>query len=219
MANMTRDQLRDELKVRGWSRFTDAQLEKYLDWSLQDIYGMAKFPRSTLTTFTLVASVLDVIPFATISGASAELVQEIRSVYVKQDGVVTRLRPVEEDYFLSVMRPNTMASSPTTGLPAVYFVFDLAVVLYPKPSEAVDIVVDHLLREDNFTSASDTSGLPERFDKAIIAQTEVHCNRRAHDYEAMLVAENEARRFVFEELGQSGSDMREEQERVLPWRG
>jgi hypothetical protein len=209
-----------ELQARGWSRFTATQLEKYLDWALQDVYGKAKFDRSTLSTAVVAGTVLDVIPFTTISGGGAELVNEVKAVYVKQTGrEPQKLEPATEEVFLEIMWPNSQSPAPDQGVPDMYFVYDLNVHLYRKPSPAVDVHVHHMLREDTFSNGADVTSLPERFDKAIIALAEVHCNRRSHNYEDMSAAMAVFDQFLLDELGIEGMQMAERTDRIEPWRG
>jgi len=220
MANMTRDQFVAELQARGWSRFLAAQLEKYLDWALQDIYGKARFDRSVLSMVVVAATELDVIPFSTISGAGNELVNEIKAVYIQQSGQEPqKIAPATEEDFLTVIWPNTESPAPDLGVPDMYFVYDLNVYLYRKPYPAVDVHIHHMLREDTFSGGSDTTSLPERFDKAILALAEVHCNRRSHNYEDMAAAQAVFDQFLLDELGREGMQMAERTDRVLPWRG
>jgi hypothetical protein len=106
----------------------------------------------------------------------------------------------------------------TAPYPTHYYVYDLAVILYPKMQTAVDVYVHHLLREDVFSGASDVTALPERFDKVVIAQAEVYCYRRAHETEGMIVSQQYVDEFFLSELGMAGATMEEEQERVMPYR-
>jgi hypothetical protein len=220
MANMQRDEFVTELNARGWSRFTSTQLQKYLDWALQDIYGMARYNRSTLTVTTVSATVLDLIPFATVSAGAAELVHQIKAVFAKYG---TDLYPVEaasEDQFINTIYVNRLATNPVkAAYPVLYYVYQLGVHLYPKPQAAVDIIIHSLLREDTFTGGTDVTGLPERFDKAVLAQTEAFCYRRAHDPEGFSFAQATVRDFILDELGLEGMEMEEKADRVTPWRG
>lgn len=219
MANMTRDQMREELKARGWSRFLDASLEKYLDWSLQDIYAKAGFDRAVLSIATIAATTDDVIPFATISGGSDDSINEIKSIYIQLAGGGPRkIDPGDQEGFLALVWPNSQSPAPDTGIPEIYFVFDKAVYLYPKPNPDMDIHIHHMLREDLFSGGSDVTNLPERFDKAIIMLAEVHCNRRSHNYEDMIAAQSIFDQFLLDELGREGSEMTERVDRIMAWR-
>jgi len=209
-----------ELQSRGWSRFVSTDLERYLDWALQDIYGMAMLPRSTLGIYNAAATVLDVIPFTTISGGGAELVQQVKRCHTKYSGEVLTVDSASESEFMEFMYPNTLAANPVkAAYPIKYFVYDLGVYFYPKPQAAIDLYIHYLLREDVFSGPTDTSGLPERFDKTIIAQAEVHCYRRAHEPEGYALAQATVRDFMLEELGMAGEEMEEKYDRVVPWRG
>ena len=220
MANMTRDDMVAELQARGWSRFTPASLEKYLDWALQDIYGKAPFERSVLSTANVPSTELILIPFSTISGGADELVGEIKAVFIKQSGQEPqKLIPATEREFLDMIWPNSQSPTPQSGVPSQYFVYDLNVYVYPKPSPAVDIIIHHMRREDTFSGSGDITSLPERFDKAIIALAEVHCNRRSHNYKEMGAAQVVFDKFLLDELGRSGMQMGERVDRVQPWRG
>jgi len=220
MANLDRDGFVTELQVRGWSRFTSVQLQKYLDWALQDIYGMARFPRSTLGVSTISGTVLDIIPFATISGGGGELVHQVKGVQVKYSGEVMVVDPASEVDYMEFMYPNTQATNPVlAAYPVVYFISGTNLYLYPKPQAAVDLFIHRLLREDVFTGGTDVTGLPERFDKAVLAQTETICNRRAHDPEGYAIAQACVRDFMLDELGLQGEQMEEQYDRVVPWRG
>lgn len=219
MAVMTRDELVAELKVRGWSRFTDAQLQKYLDWALQDIYGMAHYPRATTAVSVIANSVLDVIPFATIAGG-AELVHQIKTIQVKQGANVYRVEPATEEQFQDFMYANTVQTNPVkTSVPQLYFISNLSIYLYAKPQAGVDYHVHHLKREDAYSGGTDVSGLPERFDKAILAQAESICCRRAHDTEGYQFAALTVSEFLTNELGLEGEQMEEQYDRIVPWRG
>ena len=218
MANMTRAQMVTELTNRGWSRFASTDLERYLDWALQDLYNMAKLPRSTLSVFTSTALTDDEIPFTTITAAGAELVHQIKAVYVKYSGEVIKLEAADPEYFMAAIWPNLQATNPIKApYPTHYYIYDLTVILYPKMEAAVDVYVHHLLREDVFSGASDTTALPERFDKAEIAQAESYCYRRAHEPEGMAMAQGMVREFLLDELGMAGAEMDEKQDRVISY--
>jgi hypothetical protein len=219
MAAMTRDELVAELNVRGWSRFTPVQLQKYLDWALQDIYGMAKYPREAMAVSAIAGSVLDVIPFTTIAGG-AELVHQIKTVQVKRGTTVYRVDPGTEEQFQDFMYANTIQTNPVkSAVPQLYFISNLSIYLYPKPQAVVDYHVHHLKREDSYSGGTDVSGLPERFDKAILAQAETICCRRAHDPENYALAAAAVSAFLLDELGLEGGQMEEQYDRVQPWRG
>lgn len=217
MANLTRDDMVAELQKRGWSRFTATDLQRYLDWALQDIYGKAKFNRSSLATYTQADTLLDKIPYASIAGAE-ELVNEVKTVYVQQQSTAPqKVVAATEDVFIETIWPNTLDPAPDRGVPSMYFVYDREVVLYPTPYPALDVIIHYAVREDVFTSGGDTTNLPERFDKAIIALAEVHCNRRSHNYEDMSAAQAVFDEFLLNELGAAGGEMHERIDRVMPW--
>jgi hypothetical protein len=206
-----------ELQARGWSRFTQAQLEKYLDWALQDVYSKAPYDRSTISVFTAAGTELDNFTFTSIGG-TAESINEVMAVYYRRTNTdPVKVRAATDKEFMDVIWPNTQTANPHRGAPVMYYVFDLAVLLYPKPQPAMDVYIHHMLREDIFTSGSDVTSLPERFDKAIIALAEVHCNRRSHNYEDMSAAQLIFDEFLLAELGQSASTMGERVQRVQPW--
>jgi hypothetical protein len=220
MPNMTRDELVSELQVRGWSRFTATQLQKYLDWALQDIYGMARYPRSSTGVSVITNSVLDLVPFATISGAGAELVHQIKSVQVKSGANLYTVEPATEPDFYAFMYPNIQQANPVkAAYPNQYFVYNLGIYFYPRPNAGVDYHIHRLMRGDVFSGGTATSGLPERFDKVIVAQTEAICCRRAHDTEGFAFAQSVVRDFIMDELGLEGSQSEEQYDRVVPWRG
>lgn len=219
MANMTRAQFVTELQARGWSRFTAAELQKYLDWALQDLYGKAKYDRSVKTVTTVNDTVLDVHAFSSLSGGSDEAIHDISSVYVQQTGVdPVKLEPASDEDFEDWLWPNSLTANPDLGVPTMYYVYDLKLYLYPKPNVALDVHVHHMLREDTFSGDGDTTSLPERFDKAIIMLAEIHCNRRAHNVEELAVAQSTFETFLMEELGMAGRTMAERTDRVQPWR-
>lgn len=220
MANMTRDEMVTELQARGWSRFTAAQVQRYLDWGLQDIYARSSYPRSVMGVTTVAGFTGQTTPFTTLSGAGAELVHKVVRVLTLYSTEIIELLAADEDYFWSVMWPNSQKSSPDKGAhPTHYYVHDLLVYTYPQPHAAVTLYIHHLLREDVFSGGTDTTGLPERFDKAVIAAAEVHCARRARDVETMGLAQAMVDQFILDELGQSSMQMAELTERIDPWRG
>lgn len=138
---------------------------------------------------------------------------------VKLDGVVHKLAYASREYFQEVIRPNTAATTPLVGLPTYYYVYDSNIILYPKPQVAVDVTVDFLRRKDSFSGDNDTTGLPERFDKIVIAWAEVFCHRRARELNEMINMERHARDMMLRELGQEESVAIESYERVTPWGG
>lgn len=219
MAAMTRLNMVDELKAHGWSRYGDASLQRYLDWALQTTYGEGSFDRSAPDSTTVSATTNDQLTFASIAGASSELLQAVLNVRVKLSGVVTKLTHAGREYFEEVIRPNTAAAQPLTGLPQYYYVYDSNVVLYPKPQVAVDVTIDFLRRKDSFSGDSDTTGVPERFDKIVVGWAEVYCHRRAREVNEMINMERHVRDMMLRELGQEESDSRERYERVVPWGG
>lgn len=217
MANMTRDNFRDELKKRGWSRFLDADLEKYCDWALQDLYAKSGYPRSVTTVSEVAGVISDEVGFDDFVAAS-ELVRSVDRVFVEQGGKMFQLEPANESMFFEVIWPNVKnTANPNLAVPSHYYAYDLSIFLYQRPQTAVDLHVHYQVRRDTFSSGSDTSGLPERFDKGIVMLAEVHCYRRAHEQEGLAVAMASFQDFLMEELGMEGSTMKEEQERVMPW--
>jgi len=220
MAKLTQDGFIAELGARGHSRFLSTQLIVYLNWGLQDVYAMGRFDRTVKSVVEVLAGTDDTIAFALLNGGGdPEGVQQVSAVMVRYQGDVTQLRAAEEDEFFQIMLPNTLKTNPDKGLPSIYYIYDQIAYVYPKPANALDLYFHVLLREDTFLSGADVSNLPERFDKAILARTEVHCYRRAHNIDAMAVAANEAREFFLDELGMKAAESPAEFERVEPWRG
>lgn len=218
MANLTRLEIVDELKTHGWSRYLDASLQRYVDWGLQRTYSEGSFDRSVRDETTVPATTLDQISFTAISIGSAELVQSIRQVMVRLPNANARkLRYASDSYFERIIRPNMEATTPLDGYPGYYYVWDLNVVLYPKPNPAIDVIVDWMRRKDVFTSDADTTGLPERFDKIVLAWTESYCHRRAREFTEQLNLERSAREMMLVELGQEMSVAQEGSGRVRPW--
>jgi hypothetical protein len=221
MPNLTRTGMRDELKAHGWSRFTDSQLDVYLDWALQETYSEGAFERSVYDTYLTTNFVKNnTIGFSQISGSNGEDVQQIRKVWVADpDGKDPRpLKPADRDYFWNVMR-GTDQSHISEGAPAYYYAHDLQLFIFPIPNTAVSVIVDYLRRKDSFAGNSDTSGLPQRFDKIIIVWAEAFCHRRARELQEMVNAERQARDMMLRELGMEGMTMYEGHSRVVPWGG
>jgi len=220
MAAMTRANIRTELQSKGWSRFLAADLDRYTDWALQTVYGEGSFDRSVRDTTTVGGTILDQVPFATVSAGAAELVQSIREVLVKDvSGNIHKLTYASDSYFMSTLRPNISSTTPLTGVPHYYYIYDLVVVLYPKPNVAMDVIIDWMRRKDAFTNDADTTGLPERFDKIVVAWAEVFCHRRAREMNEMMNMERTARDMMLRELGQEMSVAAEGSGRVTPWGG
>lgn len=217
MANLTRANLRDELKKRGWSRFLDTDLDRYLDWALQDMYGKAGFDRASKQIATVASISESFITFVDIAGSDGAI-RSVDRLFVQYGNDTFPVEAAESELFFGTMWPNAMASTPdTANYPSHYYVYDNQVWLWQKPSSSLTFFVHYELREDTFANDGDTSGLPERFDKAILMLAEIHCCRRAKEFEEMAVAMNAFQEFLNEELGMEGSQMTEEQERVMPW--
>lgn len=218
MANMTRTQMRSELKSHGWSRFADADLDRYLDWALQTTYGEGAFNRSVRTETTVPNVTSDRITFAAITGDTAETLQRVEQVMVKEvDGMARKLKYANDRYFNAIMRPNLDTNTPLISSPSYYYVWDLNVVLYPKPNNAITVIVDFNKRKDAFESDSAVSGLPERFDKIVIAWAEVFCHRRARETQEMATMQASARDMMLRELGQEEMVAAEGTGRSIPW--
>ena len=221
MANMTRDEMRDELKAHGWSRFTDAQLVRYLDWGLQEVYSEGDFQRVAYVSTIRDDKTSPVVSFEELSGSSdPELVQQIRRVWIEDPDETNTytLLPADREFFWNVMR-HQGGPDATTGKPTYYFVWDLMIHIYPGQTSAKRVGVDWLRRKDSFASGSDTSGLPQRFDKVVITWAEVFCHKRARELQEMVNAERQARDLLLREMGMEGMTMYEEHSRVTPWGG
>lgn len=219
MANMTQAQFVTELKVRGWDRFADAELQRYLDWALQDLHGKFGYDRSLMQTYSDPVFATVSLPLATMS--PGEGVREVSEIWAAQtaDDRPSPVAPADEMRWHNLIRPNSIDSSPAlAALPALYYVDALTIYFYPKPQSPCRLTVQYLLRKDAFSPAdTGVSGLPERFDKALLAQTEWHCYRRANDTDGMSIAGSEVDRFLSEEMGMAGQTMAERVRRVEPW--
>ena len=215
MAALTRDQMVTELQSRGWSRFAAADLQRYLDWALRDLYVSGRFEHQTRASASVAATAMTTVTVAGVETAGSFKIGAIEAVSAtRSSGDVVRLSPATEQMFLDLILPASRESSPNTGDPTHYYLWDETIYIYPKPSVSTTITVDVLTRETAFTGGSDTTGLPEEFDKVVVALAEVHCYRRAHDYEGMAVAQNHARQMILDEMGATADRMREQYDRI-----
>lgn len=218
MANMTRDNMVTELQSRGWGRFLAADLQRYLDWALQDMYSKAGFRRDNVTPFTVAASTADVLTFATISAAAADNIREVLSVYVKYNGVLYQVEAATPETFSSLVWPNTQGvTKDQASVPEYYYVYDEQVFLYPTPTQAVDYIIHCVVRDDVFTSGTDVTDLPQRFDKGVLMLAESHCFRRARDYEGLGVCQAIFDKWLLDELAVQGQVMAQDSPRVTAY--
>lgn len=188
MASMTRVNMKTELQARGWSRFGSTELDKYLDWALAELYAMGNFPRSQMSLTEIASQTTMTIAFTSI--LTNEGIDQIEAVQVKDpSGTVRKLTHASDVYWQNTIFPASRETSPLTGPVQYYYVWDFTVYLYPKPEVAVAVTVHYTVKKDLFSGDSDTTGLPERYDPVVVALAEVHCARRARDYDGLMRAQ------------------------------
>ena len=213
MAAMTRDQIVTELKSRGWSRFADADLQRYCDWGLRDVMREAKWA-DTVEVSTETGVTAATIPFSDIDSGN---VRQIQRVYRKTANEEAWLAPLGDDDFFHNWLYADMTDSAQKGLPTRYYVYDNKIYLILAPNKAHDFDIHYVKRITAFNGNS-VSGLPERFDEAIVPAAEAYCFRRAHEWDAMAVAQSEVRRIVLHELVEDNQAWSERQRQVVPHR-
>jgi len=216
MSAMTRDQMVTELQDRGWSRYAAASIQKYLDWGLRDVLVSGRFEANLRASTQVTATAMDSVTITAIETAASPLkVGSIEGLSAtRSGGDVVPLEPATAELFRDVILPTARLASPDTGDPTHYYLWDLIAYIYPKPTTSTTITVDFLASKNAFSGGSDTTGLPEGFDRAVIAAAEVHCYRRAHDYEGMAVAANIMRQVILEERNADADMMREQVDRI-----
>lgn len=217
MAGLTRTQFKAELTERGWSRYA-SQLDLYLDFALRTVCRAIKWADTqgsvAITAYGAGASEYK-IPFSSINSGN---VRTILQVYLTTTDKERKLLPMEEDSFLNDWLYRDMTDSSNQGEPTHYFVYQQAVYLSPAPDQDYDFNVSYVERINAFSADGATSGLPERLDEAILLEAEAVCFQRAHELERMYAAQAEARRIIFEEMGDEGGRMAELHGRVIPYR-
>lgn len=216
MAQLTRDAFVTELKSRGWSRFSDASLQRYLDWGLQDVYRLGKFEAiKDLSQNGNYNAGICIIPFATIAGV-AQNIHAINAIDYQEssfESPLVHLQVASKANFWETIYPNYIgpASQAATGSAELYYVYGESIYIWPIPVYTWYWYVHYTGRGDSFSSGSSLSGLPERMDSAVLAAAEAQCCKRARDYEGYAVARaslgemidleiaNEKRQFVEED--------------------
>lgn len=218
MAGMIRDEFVTELQARGWSRFAAVDLQKYLNWGLQDVYRLGKFPLTNDASATAAFAADDFsIPYGVIESGGTSLIHSIDAVYLKDaGGNPYKLDSASNHEFLATIYPNTLrtAVGRIKNLPIEYYAQGETLYFYPAADQAYVWVVQYTKRADIFTAGGANSGLPERFDIGVLFATEVHCARRARDYDAMAVAANALDKFIADETATENKGFDEEYPRV-----
>jgi hypothetical protein len=218
MAGLTRAQFETELTNRGWSRYS-TELETYLDWALRAVVRAAKWGdthESVEVTDHGAGAGENKIPFSSINSGN---VRTILFVYLSETDKERKLSPLPTDEFHNDWLWRDMDDSTNQGEPSHYYVYQQAVYLIPAPDQDYDFTVHYVERINAFANDGATSGLPERLDQAILLEAEAICFQRAHELERMFAAQAEARRIIFEEMGDEGGRMAEDHPRVIPYRG
>lgn len=208
MANMTRDELVTELQARGWNRYTAAQLQKYLDWALQEVYRRGQFPSFQPDTS---AGAFNPVGGATlglltlVGGSDGRFAVSVDKVtFYNSAGAARPLMAADATFFEEVIHPNALtptASGRIIGFPEYYYLYDEFLYFYPVPDVTYNYSIVSKERTDSFGSGSATTApLPERFDPAVLAFAEMICNRRARDYDAMAIAESIGQTIIDSEI-------------------
>lgn len=223
MANMTRDELVTELKARGWNRFTDAQLQKYLDWALQEVYRRGQFPsfQDDSATGSFNPASTTNLSFQTLGGTADRIVSVQQVLFINDYGQAVPLTPATEEFWLEVMQGNNLtpvANGRVVGFPELYYVSDRFINFYPVPDKTYTYYVYSRERDNTFTTGASQSGLDETFDAVILAFAEMICNRRARDYDAMAIAESVAQSMLELEIANSNRVFEHEYPRVVGYR-
>ena len=212
MAALTRDAFVTELQSRGWSRFTAAELQQYLDWGLRDIVRMANWTASRKTV-----AIADVAtPTVAFSAIDAGGVKQIDNVYITDDYKEDRLNVYGDEAFEEWLAQDPALPS-NKGQPTHYYAYQDKLYLILAPDAPYDLSVWYVEDISGF-GGNNVSGLPERLDEAILPAAEMYCFRRAREWEAMGVAFSEVNRIVTWELARQGSVMADRERRVAPYR-
>jgi len=222
MAQLTRDQFVTELKVRGYRGFDDAEIQKYVDFALRDVVREFKIDDlADLYENAAPTAALDTVAFAVIE-ATDEIV-EINQVWAeRKSGEWYQVTSADKPTFDRQIYPNALrdVGTPLTGAPSFYYVEDDTLYLFPSidTTKIRAFRVRYFKKHQAFGSGASNSDLPERYDEAILAFAEMHCARRARDWDAYGAAAGEARRLLDLELVNENREWGEEFPRVLPYR-
>lgn len=218
MAQMTRAQFELELQARGWNRYDEAFLDRYLDFALQDIYRECRFPTVQDQIFTgVLAANAQSVTMATIAGA-AGTVGTIEGYWLERGNTQSfAVRAAKDWEWEQLIQPNIQlvgTSNEVKGSPRMYYPHGDTIWVYPTPDAAHDQRILWTRDEVIFANDGDVSGLPERFDSLILLAAEVHCNRRARDYESMAICQQMLNDALLKELARQSQRFQQEPGRV-----
>lgn len=221
MANMTRLEFQAELKVRGWSRFLDAELNRYINWGRDAVARAFKWPDTVASTTISDWGAAVNEHFILLSTIDPDGIREVKHVYLagplEGDRVQLKMMTDEEFHGDWVFKDFSVATN-NSGQPTHYYVTRDRIFLAPRPNKDYNFLVEFIPRAFEMSGDSSTSGLPEQLDQAVLLESEALCFQRAHEFERMAVAQAEARRIVVEEMGDAGGLAAENHPRVIPYR-
>lgn len=219
---MTRAQMRTELTTRGWSRYSTAELDRYLDWGLRAVARAFRWESveaaAAISSYGAGANehLISLNDAAFNVAAGPRTVTHVYVVTPNEDE--RKLEPMDDATFHGVWAFETSTESENQGTPVYYFIHRDSIWLMPFPDQDYDFTVTYLPEFSSFSGDGVTSGLPEVLDAAIVLEAEGYCFQRAKEFENMAVAQGEARRIVMEEAARDASRMDEDHGRVIPYR-
>lgn len=195
---MTRDEFLTELQARGWGRFDDPSLLRYLDWGLA--YTMAHGGFGNISPSTVGGTITAGETVTTIAPSSSAIGKVLSvSILAASLSVSSRIFPVDDDYGYNNILPaaKIIAAGGVAverGQPSLYWYEGKDELLYLWPCADQDYSVDARVLSGGITFGGNIQNpLGEELDMAVLYATEAVCQKRAHNPEGAAISTSFAR--------------------------
>lgn len=217
---LTRTQLREEIKNRGFSGFQAADVDTYIRWSIAEIGRKAPWLVMRTPVVVNVTGTTISVPASTLDAAGAEGIFSVKSVVVTTENESRRLRPQSEDYFLTHWYPQLadgVVGDDLRGSPVEYAYYEDQLWLINPPDAAYTLEVTIAKRPQDYVddTSEDFSGTDD-WDEAIMLGALVRCHQRANQWNLAGMCRAELDMLIQDKLSEQVFLNEEVQDRVLP---
>lgn len=217
---LTRTELREEIKKRGFSGFDAGDVDTYIRWSIAEIGRKAPWLVMRTPVAVNVTGTTISVPASTIDAAGAEGIFAIKSVFITTEDYARRLRAQTEEYFLTTWYPllaDGVVTSDMRGTPVEYAYYEDQLWLIDPPDQAYTLEVTIAKRPQNYVddTSDDFSGTDD-WDEAILLGALVRCHQRANQWNLAGMCRAELDLMIQDKLSEEVFLGEETQDRVLP---
>lgn len=203
--------MRNELKARGFSRFLDAELDQYLNWSRNRIArkGLWNWEKKT-QAFSLTAGANPVFDLSTIADF-----ESVEKVTITTANYRKTLKPMTRSTFESEWFPLDLTLSKYRSEPSAYAVWGNSLYIVPPPLSTRGGNIYYHARLAAMVGDAAVSGMDSDSEELIIMGALIYCHERAQEWDAAAVYKNQMEEYYSDLRAREGMRAEEQPDRVL----